>query len=78
MNDKRTVEHYRGHELICEVAIGNESWFYTIAIVRHQGDQDDVTREQSPPDYPTDLEALRAASKRGRALIERMIAANSA
>jgi hypothetical protein len=78
MLDKRSIEHYREHELVCEVAAESHGWSYTIAIVSHQGDASRTRSERSPPRYASDLEALQAARERGRALIDEMVGAGGA
>ena len=73
MNTKRSVEHYREHELVSEAAPTTQGWCYTISIVSHHGDNSESRRERSPPRYASDLEALRAARERGHALIDELI-----
>lgn len=73
MNTKRSVEHYREHELVSEAAPATHGWYYTICIVSHLGDDSDSRSERSPPQYASDLEALRAARERGHALIDELI-----
>jgi hypothetical protein len=75
MHDKRSIEHYREHELVCEAAPDTHGWYYTIAIVSHHGDASEARSERSPPRYASDLEALHAARERGRALIDELVAA---
>ena len=75
MHDKRSIEHYHEHELVCEAAPDTHGWYYTIAIVSHHGDASEARSERSPPRYASDLEALHAARDRGRALIDELVAA---
>jgi hypothetical protein len=69
---QRSVEHYRDHELVCEVAPEPHGWSYTISIVSHRGDNSWTRSERSTPRYASDLEALSAAREHGRALIDEM------
>ena len=73
VNTKRSVEHYREHELVSEAAPATHGWYYTIAIVSHHGDGSDARSEHSLPRYASDLEALHAARERGHALIDELI-----
>jgi len=75
MNDKRAVEHYHEHELVCEASPATpHGWYYTISVVSHYGDRSTAQTERSPSSYSSDLEALHAARQRGRALIDELIA----
>jgi hypothetical protein len=73
VNTKRSVEHYREHELVSEAAPAAHGWYFTICIVTHHGDDSDSRSERSPPQYASDLEALRAARERGHSLIDELI-----
>jgi hypothetical protein len=73
MLDKRSIEHYHEHELVCEAAPDTHGWYYTIAVVTQHGDASEARTERSPPRYASDLEALYAARERGRALIDELI-----
>jgi hypothetical protein len=73
VNDKRSVEHYRDHELVCQAAPAPRGWYYTLSIVSHDGDRSDTVSECSLPCYASDLDALHAARERGRALIDERV-----
>lgn len=69
---KRSVEHYRDHELVCEVMLaGSTGWRYTIHVLGHEGDTDVLRREESSTEhFATDIDALHAAHVRARALVD--------
>ena len=67
---KRSVEHYKDHELVCEVQATESGWKYTISVVSHHGDSSEVKREESTTTYSSDLEALHQAELRGRRIID--------
>lgn len=67
---KRSVGHYRDHELVCEVRATQTGWQYTISVVSHHGDTSEVKREESAATYASDLEALHEAELRGRQIID--------
>ncbi len=69
-DSKRSVKHYRGHELVCEVHATEAGWHYTISIVSHHGDTSEVKRVESTATYSSDLEALHQAEVRGRQIID--------
>jgi hypothetical protein len=75
---QRSVEHYREHELVYEVAPETHGWYYTIAIVSHRGDNSWTRSERSTPRYASDLEALDAARQHGRAIIDEIAGAADA
>jgi len=72
MNQKRAVEHYRDHELICVAMPGTDGWGYTISIVTHKGDNSAVHSEQSEEAFQSDTLALQAAASRARQLVDEM------
>lgn len=76
MNDKRAIEHYHEHELVCEASPATHGWYYTISVVSHYGDRSEAQTERSASRYSSDLEALHAARQRGRSLIDELIARN--
>ncbi|MEE8529132.1 MAG: hypothetical protein V3S70_11265 [Gammaproteobacteria bacterium] len=67
---KRSVEHYKDHELVCEVRATESGWQYTISVVSHHGNTSEVKREESTVTYASDLEALHEAEHRGRQIID--------
>ena len=74
MDSKRSVEHYRKHELVCEVHPGSDGWSYTIYVLGHDGDTDRLRREEcSAGRYATELEALREALARSRLLVDTLL-----
>lgn len=76
MDQKRSVEHYRDHELICEVKPDGTGWTYTIHVLGHKGDNDVLRREEcSATHYATDLEALAAAKARSHKLVDAIVGA---
>lgn len=76
MEKKRSVEHYRDHELICEVQPASGGWTYTVHVLGHQGDRDVLRGEEcSATSYKTDLDALSQARKRSRELVDELLAA---
>ena len=74
MHDRRSVEHYRDHELICEAAPAAGGWYFELSVVTHrlQG-QSEACTERSEAIYRTDLEALHSARERGHELIDSLI-----
>jgi hypothetical protein len=46
MNDKRAIEHYREHELVCEASPATHGWYYTISVVSHYGDRSEAQTER--------------------------------
>ncbi len=70
MEDKRLVEHYRGHEITCTADAEPAGWRYSVSVVVHTGDQSEVVTLEGDQRYPTDLEALRAGIVAGRAAID--------
>jgi hypothetical protein len=76
MNNKRAIEHYHEHELVCEASPAPHGWYYTISVVSHNGDRSEAQTERSASSYSSDLEALHAARQRGHALIDELIAGN--
>lgn len=72
MEQKRAVEHYRDHELVCLAVPGSGGWHYTISIVTHKGDNSAVHSEQSTKTYPSDTLALQAAASHARQLVDEM------
>ncbi len=71
MDHKRSLEHYRDHELVCEIVLGAEGWRYTIRVLMHEGDEDRLLREEcSAGHYPTDIEALYDAQCRSRRIVD--------
>ena len=74
MHDKRTVEHYRDHELVYVVSYESKGWTFTMHVVGHEGDFDKVRREEcSPRFYSTDIDAIAAARQRGHAVIDAIV-----
>ncbi len=74
MDHKRSVEHYRDHELVCEILPDGEGWAYTIHVLGHDGDTDRLRREEcSAVRFATDLEALHEAHARSRALVDTLL-----
>lgn len=75
MDNKRSVEHYRDHELVCEVKPSGSGWTYTIHVLGHKGDRDVLRREEcSATRFSTDLDALAAARARSRELVDALLA----
>lgn len=73
-SQNRTVEHYRDHELVLEVSRGASGWEYSVRIVAHKGDYDNVAREErSTQPLATEIEALHAGRSRGHALIDELV-----
>lgn len=70
MEEKRSVEHYRDHEIVCVVKPGEEGWVYVVSVVFHRGDDSEVEREISDRHYRSEVDALVAAKGRGRQLID--------
>lgn len=70
MDEKRSLEHYKDHELVCLAMPGNKGWHYTISIVSHKGDNSAVHSEQSDDNYPSDTLALQAAARHARQLVD--------
>lgn len=76
MDNKRVVEHYRDHELICEARPDGAGWTYTIHVLGHDGDSDVLRREEcSAVRFATDIDALAAARLRSRELVDALFAA---
>ncbi len=71
---KRSVKHYRGHELVCEVeCLNSTGWTYTIHVLGHDGDTDVLRRQEcSAEHYASDIDALHAAQVRARQLVDAM------
>jgi hypothetical protein len=78
MDDRRSVEHYRDHELVYEAHPATHGWYYTLSVVSHHGDSSEARTERSPPRYASDLDALRAAHARGRAIVDEQLAGGAA
>ena len=73
---KRSVEHYRDHELVCEVASGaTGGWGYTVSVITHRGDDSKLSKDESDFSFASDLDALQAGAARGRQLIDELVAA---
>lgn len=72
MDQKRAVEHYKDHELVCLVMPGTGGWRYKISIVTHKGDNSAVHSEESAEAYPSDTLALQAAARQARRLVDEM------
>jgi hypothetical protein len=70
MDDRRSVEHYRDHELVYQAHAATHGWYYTLSVVSHDGDTSEARTERSPPRYASDLDALQAAHARGRAIVD--------
>lgn len=71
MEPKRVVEHYRDHELVSEIRPDGGGWTYTIHVLGHEGDDDVLRREEcSATRFATDIDALSAARKRSRQLVD--------
>ncbi|MDH3646457.1 MAG: hypothetical protein OER80_06770 [Gammaproteobacteria bacterium] len=74
MEQKRSVEHYRDHELVCDIRPDGNGWSYTIHVLGHDGDTDRLRCEEcSAERYATDLEALHAGQLRSRMLVDRLL-----
>ncbi len=74
MDHKRSVEHYRDHELVCDVYPYSDGWSYTIHVLGHEGDNDRIRGEESSVvRFATDLEALHEAHVRSRALVDALL-----
>ncbi|MEE8157372.1 MAG: hypothetical protein V3T51_04390 [Gammaproteobacteria bacterium] len=73
MAGKRSVEHYREHELVCEVSASRDGWRYRVSIVGHHGDTSEVKCVASENAYNSDVEALRAAKIEGRRIIDQRL-----
>lgn len=74
MNEKRSVEHYKDHEIVCLVSTDARGWQYVISIVEHTGDNSAVLTEKSSEVYKTDTSALQAAVLRARKLVDNLTA----
>lgn len=72
MDEKRAVEHYKAHELVCLVMPDKSGWRYTISIVTHKGDNSAVHSEKSTEAYPSDTLALQAAALHARQLVDEL------
>ncbi len=74
MNHKRSLEHYRDHELVCEIFHEADGWTYTIHVLAHEGDADRLIQEEcSAGRYPTDIEALYEAHSRSRHIVDSLL-----
>ncbi len=74
MQDKRAVEHYKDHEIICVAAPDSEGWHYTVSIVGHRGDKSAVHTAKSGEIYKSEMSALQAAAAHGRRLVDNRLA----
>lgn len=72
MDQKRSVEHYKDHELICIASPGSGGWRYTISIVEHKGDNSIVHSEASDETFPSDTLALQAAARHARSAVDQL------
>lgn len=70
MDQKRSVEHYKDHEIVCTATPDTPGWHYKISIVSHDGDDSAVQTESSKDFFPSDTAALQAASTRARKLVD--------
>ena len=75
METKRSILHYRDHEVVCVVEPeAGDGWHYTIHVVAHVGDTDVLRRQESSVDkYYSDIDALQAAQTRARELVDAMV-----
>ncbi len=73
MDQKRSVGHYREHELVCEATLTEGGWRYRLSIVRHHGDTSEVKRVESQESYGSDVEALRAGEVEGHRIIDQRL-----
>lgn len=73
MSERRSVEHYKGHELIAEASTIGAQWKYVVSIISHDGDDSAVSAEESEATFHSDLEALAAGTHRGRAIIDELV-----
>lgn len=68
---KRSVKHYRDHELVCEVECVDARWRYTVHVLGHDGDTDVLRHEESSTErFNSDIDALHAADVRARQLVD--------
>lgn len=67
---KRTVEHYKDHELVCITDPGPSGWTYEISIVSHSGDDSYTRMEKSEHSYSSEIDALQAGMAKARALVD--------
>lgn len=68
---KRSVKHYRDHEIVLEVDCVDAGWRYTIHVLGHDGDTDVLRREEcSAERFASDIDALHAADVRARQLVD--------
>ncbi len=72
MDQKRAVEHYKDHEIVCLAIPEAGGWHYTISIVTHKGDNSAVHSEKSEENYPSDMAALQAAATHARSIVDEM------
>ncbi len=72
MEQKRAVEHYKDHEIVCQALPETGGWHYTISIVTHKGDNSAVHSERSEEHFPSDTLALQAAARRARYVVDEM------
>ena len=70
VEEKRTVEHYRDHELVCTATLEPAGWQYTISIVETHLDETEVYHEASTETYSSDLLALQAAVGHARRVVD--------
>ena len=70
MEEKRSVEHYKDHEIVSTAVPEAEGWHYTISIVSHKGDDSAVHTEKSAELYASDTAALQAAFSHARRLVD--------
>ncbi len=72
MQEKRAVEHYKDHEIICVTAPEVGGWHFTVSVLGHKGDKSAVHTEKSGEVFRSETAALQAASRRGRQLVDDM------
>lgn len=72
MEQKRAVEHYKEHEIVCVAKPESSGWHYSISVITHKGDNSLVHSEQSAESFKTDTAALHAGAKRARYVIDEM------
>lgn len=74
MTKKRTLEHYRKHEVVAEATAELKSWKYNLTVISHDGDLSNVVASESRDGFASDLAALHAAKERGRELVDERVA----
>ncbi len=72
MDQKRSIEHYKEHEIVCVAKPEAGGWRYSISVITHKGDNSVVHSEQAAETFKTDTAALQAGAKRARYVVDEM------